>query len=82
MLAEYPSMIDAHAAAQSRLVAAWFRRKRLEARLIANEVGRLLGGTENANDYQQIDEDAALAALGIVPKHIQAGKGEMNATTG
>ena len=67
MLAEYPAYADADAATQGRLLAAWFRRKRLEARLIANEVGRLFGG-QAAAAHEEIDQATALAVLGIPVK--------------
>ena len=40
ILALYPQFADADAVTQTRLIGAWFRRKRLEARLIAMEVGK------------------------------------------
>jgi hypothetical protein len=64
---------------QGRLVAAWFRRKRLEAQLIANAVGRLFGGGEQPG-YEAIDEQAALAAVGVTPKYV--GPGTDHATAG
>lgn len=69
MLAEYPNMADAHPVLQGRLVGAWFRRKRLEARLIANEVGRLFGGQPQYLPDDQVDQDRALAALGLQVKY-------------
>lgn len=69
MLAEYPAYADADAATQGRLLAAWFRRKRLEARLIAQEVGRLFGG-QAAGGHDEIDQVTALAVLGIPVKEI------------
>lgn len=68
MLAEYPAYADADAATQGRLLAAWFRRKRLEARLIAQEVGRLFGG--GPTGHEEIDQTTALAMLGIPVKEI------------
>jgi hypothetical protein len=70
MLALYPQMADADALTQTRLINAWFRRQQLAARLIAIEVGQLFGGasTGSAGGYEMIDEDAALAALGVTPK--------------
>lgn len=68
MLAEYPALVDAHAAVQGRLMAAWFRRKRLEARLIAQEVGRLFGGP----GAEEVDQATALAMLGIPVKELHA----------
>lgn len=68
MLAEYPAYADADAATQGRLLAAWFRRKRLEARLIANEVGRLFGG--QAAGHEEMDQTTALAMLGIPVKEL------------
>ena len=67
MLAEYPALADAHPLVQGRLVAAWFRRKRLEARLIANEVGRLFGGEPTVQELPEDETERALAlaALGI-----------------
>lgn len=73
MLAEYPAFVDAHAATQGRLISAWFRRKRLEARLIANEVGRLFGG--QSAEAEEIDQATALAMLGIPVKEINAKTG-------
>jgi hypothetical protein len=70
MLAEYPDFADAHAITQGRLVAAWGRRKRLEARLIANEVGRLFGGQPAEHD--EIDQATAIALLGIPVKELHA----------
>lgn len=60
---------------QTRLVSAWFRRKRLEARLIAIEVGKLFGGASagSAGGYEVVDEASALAALGITPKYFEVG---------
>lgn len=69
MLAEFPSMVDAHPLVQGRLVGAWFRRKRLEARLIANEVGRLFGGEPQHLPDDQVDQELALAALGLQARH-------------
>jgi len=71
MLAEYPAFVDAHAITQGRLVSAWFRRKRLEARLIANEVGRLFGGSAEA---EETDQRTALAMLGIPINEIEIGR--------
>ena len=68
MLALYPQFADADAAIQARLMGAWFRRKQLEARLIAVEVGKLFGGGAAPGGYEMIDEGAALAALGVTPK--------------
>ena len=81
MLALYPQFADADAAIQARLMGAWFRRKQLEARLIAVEVGKLLGGasTGSAGGYEMIDESAALAALGVTPKRFDV---RDNAKTG
>jgi len=73
MLAEYPSFVDAHAATQGRLMAAWFRRKRLEARLIAQEVGRLFGGEPTG--HEEVDQTTALAMLGISVKELHAETG-------
>lgn len=73
MLAEYPALADAHAATQGRLMAAWFRRKRLEARLIAQEVGRLFGGEPATAD--EVDQTTALAMLGIPVKELHAETG-------
>ena len=80
ILALYPQFADADAMTQTRLIGAWFRRKRLEARLIAMEVGKLFSGSAgSATDYEMVDESAALAALGITPKHFDV---RDNATTG
>lgn len=80
ILALYPQFADADAVTQTRLIGAWFRRKRLEARLIALEVGKLFGASAgSATDYEMVDESAALAALGITPKHFDV---RDNATTG
>lgn len=73
MLAEYPALADAHPATQARLMAAWFRRKRLEARLIAQEVGRLFGGEPATAD--EVDQGTALALLGIPIKELHAETG-------
>lgn len=78
-MAIHPAYVDAPASTQSRLVAAWFRRKRLEARLVANEVGRMLGGAADTGGYDMIDEASALAALGVTPKHYDV---RDHATTG
>ena len=65
---------------QTRLVGAWFRRQRLEARLIAIEVGKLFGGSAGSpTDYEMVDEATALAALGVTPKYFEV---RNNATTG
>lgn len=85
MLAHYPQFADADNAIQARLMGAWFRRKQLEARLIAVEVGKLFGGastssaTGSATGYEMIDEATALAALGVTPKYFDV---RDNATTG
>lgn len=80
MLALYPQMADADALTQTRLINAWFRRQRLAARLIAGEVGKLFSAsTGSADGYEMIDEDAALAALGVTPKRYDV---RDNATTG
>jgi hypothetical protein len=71
MLAHYPGMIDADSSTQARLVAAWFRRKRLEARLIATEVGKLFGGEPQEPVGDEIDQDLALSALGIREKRVE-----------
>jgi hypothetical protein len=64
MLAEWPAAAAwADAGAQSRLVAAWLRRKRIEARLIAAEVGRLFAGA--GDDHQRVSESDMLAMLGV-----------------
>lgn len=78
MLALYPQFADADAATQTRLIGAWFRRKRLEARLIAIEVSKLFGG-ETPGGYEMVDEASALAAVGVTPKYADV---RMNATTG
>lgn len=81
ILALYPQFADADAMTQTRLIGAWFRRKRLEARLIAIEVGKLFGGASagSAGDYDMVDEAAALAAVGVTPKYFDV---RGNATTG
>lgn len=79
MLALYPQMADADALTQTRLINAWFRRQQLAARLIAIEVGKLFGGGDAPGGYEMIDEDAALAALGVTPKRYDV---RDNATTG
>ena len=80
ILALYPQFADADAMTQTRLIGAWFRRKRLEARLIAIEVGKLFGpSTSSGADYEMVDEAAALAAVGVTPKYYDV---RDNATTG
>jgi hypothetical protein len=79
MLALYPQFADADATTQTRLIGAWVRRKQLEARLIAVEVGKLFGGGAAPGGYEMIDESAALAALGVVPKRFDV---RDDATTG
>lgn len=64
MLAIYPGLA-ADATMQSRLVAAWVRRKQFEARLIALEVGKLFGGGEKPQP--RVSEDELLAMMGITP---------------
>lgn len=73
MLAEYPAFADAQPTTQGRLMAAWFRRKRLEARLIAQEVGRLFGGEPATAD--EVDQTTALAMLGIPVRELHAKTG-------
>ena len=73
MLAEYPALGDAHAASQGRLMAAWFRRKRLEARLVAQEVVGVVGGEPATAD--EVDQTTALAMLGIPVKELHAETG-------
>jgi hypothetical protein len=70
MLSEYPGYADAPVVTQGRLVSAWFRRKRLEARLIAQEVGRLFGGQPIG--HEEIDQETAIALLGIPVKELHA----------
>ena len=66
-------MADAHVLVQGRLVAAWFRRKRLEARLIANEVGRLFGGEPAVQEMSEsaAEQERLLASLGIAAKQVE-----------
>lgn len=81
MLATYPGLDADDDMAQQRLLLAWFRRKRLEARILANEVRRMLVGDGGGNGYEWVaDEDDALAQMGITPKHVDLR--EKNATPG
>jgi len=54
---------------QARLVAAWFRRKRLEAQLIAHELGRMLGA-QPAGEIDEAD-DMDLALMGFSIKNVE-----------
>ncbi len=47
------------------MLLAWLRRKRLEARLIATEVGRLFAGDSKKRVHQMADPDRFLAQMGI-----------------
>lgn len=63
MLSTFPA-VDGDAIAQARLLAAWVRRKRFEARLVALEVGKLFA-SEPENEY--VSEAEILARAGIKP---------------
>jgi len=77
MLAVYPSMVDAHPVTQGQLVGAWFRRKRLEARMVANELAKVFGATEP--DVLP-DDEVDISALGFSVKQIDLRQND--ATTG
>lgn len=70
MLAVYPGMAGAHPVTQAQLVGAWFRRKRMEARMVANELARVFGA-ESQQELSEGDQDpATLADLGFSVKRI------------
>ena len=71
MLATYPAGIADDDMAQQRLLLAWFRRQRLEARLLANEIRRLFVGDGGSSKYEWVDDEAAaLSRMGVKPKHV------------
>ena len=63
MLCEHPAFADAPPPTRDRLAAAWMRRKRFEAQLIALAVGRLLTGAPAASETAMGEADEAFLAL-------------------
>ncbi|MBK8772654.1 MAG: hypothetical protein IPM06_19815 [Rhizobiales bacterium] len=63
MIAVYPT-IDGDALTQTRLLGAWVRRKRFEARLVALEVAKMFSGTA---DPERVSEEQMWAEMGIKP---------------
>ena len=77
MLAVYPGITHAYPVTQAQLVAAWFRRKRMEARMIANELARVFGATEP--DVVP-DDEVDISTMGFSVKRIDVRQDD--ATTG
>ena len=62
MIAIYPG-VDGDVITQTRLLSAYVRRKRFEARLLALEVGKLFGGAQD----DRVSADELLSMMGIQP---------------
>ena len=65
MLAEYGGAEWADEIAQLQLTAAWIRRKKFEAKLIANEVGQLFAGTGQGNGRVSGHELLGMAGISL-----------------
>ena len=64
MLALYPG-VELDAIGQQRIAAAWIRRKRFEARLIALEMGLLLAGSVSKETNDRMPGHQMLSRLGF-----------------
>lgn len=65
MLAEYGGAEWADDVAQLQLTAAWVRRKKFEARLIANEVGALFSGASGGERKMAGHELLGMAGISL-----------------
>jgi len=65
MLSEYGGAEWADELAQMQLTAAWVRRQKFAARLIANEVGKLFGGTQGGQGSGKVSGHELLGMAGI-----------------
>ncbi len=68
MLAVYPAWVEADPQTQARLVAAWARRKRFEARILVIELAKMFGGEGgegSSGEYQRVSPDELMRIAGI-----------------